>query len=163
MNVGFALGRIMLVVLFILSGAGKLLDIAGTAALIDSKFAFPAPLSDYWNQAAAAVSMPPSQLLAIVLGVIEFVAALLVAVNVLTRTAAVVLIIYTAVTVFYFYDFWNFPSGPERTNLITHALESLSIMGGLLMLASLPRRFWREEVIAPTELPPYEERRVVAS
>lgn len=162
MNVGFALGRIMLVVLFILSGAGKLLDIAGTAALIDSKFAFPAPLFDYWNQAAAAVSMPPSQLLAVVLGVIEFVAALLVAVNVLTRTAAVVLIIYTAVTVFLFYDFWNLQASPERTNLIAHALESLSIMGGLLMLASLPRRFWREEVIAPAELPPYEERRVIA-
>ena len=31
------------------------------------------------------------------------------------------------------------------------------------MLASLPRRFWREEVVVPgDQLAPYEERRVVA-
>lgn len=154
MNAVFTLGRIALVVLFILSGAGKLLDIPGTAALIDSKFAMPAPLTEYANQIATTVNMPFSNILAIVIGVIEFVAALLVAVNILTRTAAVVLLIYTLVTVFCFYDFWNVPTGPERTNLITHALQSLSIIGGLLMLAALPRRHVREEYAPPEHLAP---------
>ncbi len=153
MNVVFIIGRIALVVLFILSGAGKLLDIPGTAAMIDSKFAMPSFLIDYANQLSAAVNMPVSNILAILLGVIEFVAALLVAVGVLARTAAVMLIIFTLVTVLCFYDFWN-AAGAERTNLITHALESLSIIGGLLMLVGMPRRFAHEEYAPPEHLAP---------
>jgi putative oxidoreductase len=154
MNVVFIIGRIALVVLFILSGAGKLLDIPGTAAMIDSKFAMPSFLTDYANQLSQAVNMPMSNILAIVLGVIEFVAALLVAVGVLARTAAVVLIIFTVVTVFCFYDFWNAATGADRTNLITHALESLSVIGGLLMLVGLPRRLVHEEYAPPEHLAP---------
>lgn len=154
MNAVFTLGRIALVVLFILSGAGKLLDIPATATLIDSKFTMPPFLSDYANQISATVNMPFSNILAILFGVIEFVAALLVAVNILTRTASVVLLIFTLVTVFCFYDFWNVPTGAERTNLINHALESLSIMGGLLMLAAWPRQHAREEYAQPDHLAP---------
>lgn len=154
MNVVFMLGRIALVVLFILSGAGKLLDIPGTADMINSKFAMPSFLVDYANQLSALVNMPVNNILAILLGVIEFVAALLVAVNVLARTAAVVLIIFTAVTVFCFYDFWNAAASAERTNLVTHALESLSIIGGLLMLVGLPRRAAHEDYAPPEHLAP---------
>lgn len=153
MNVVFVVGRIALVVLFILSGAGKLLDIPATAALIDAKFTMPSFLADYAKQAASAVNMPVSNILAIILGVIEFVAALLIAVGILARTAAVVLVIFTAVTVFCFYDFWN-AGGAERANLITHALESLSIIGGLLMLAALPRHPARDEYAPPEHLAP---------
>lgn len=164
MNVAFTLGRIALVVLFILAGAGKLLDIPGTAAVIDSKFAIPPFLADYAKQLSDAVNLPTGHILAILVGVIEFVAALLVAVNVLTRTAAFVLLIYTLVTVFYFYDFWNFAAGADRTNLITHALESLSIVGGLLMLIALPRRYAVEETIPADHIAAYEpERHVVMS
>jgi len=149
MNVVFILGRIALVVLFILSGAGKLLDIPGTADIIGSKFAMPSFLSDYANQLSAAVNMPVNNILAILLGVIEFVAALLVAVGVLARTAAVVLVIFTVVATFYG-DFYNV----DKITLTTHMLESLSIIGGLLMLVGLPRRAVHEEYAPPEHLAP---------
>jgi uncharacterized membrane protein YphA (DoxX/SURF4 family) len=103
------------------------------------------------------VNMDVPKLLAVIVGVIEFVAGLLVAFNVLTRTAAVILLIITIVSVFYS-DFY----GVDRITLSTNTLQNLSIMGGLLMLAALPRWYARETVAVPEPLPPYEpERHVV--
>lgn len=140
MNAVFTLGRIALVVIFIISGAQKLLDIAGTAELLQSKLVIPPALTDVTSQIEATLGMPIWQTLAIIVALIEVVGALLIAFNVLTRTAAVVLLVFAAVTTFYFHDFWNMPNGPERANNMTHALKNLSIMGALLMIAAWPRR-----------------------
>ncbi|MFL6931414.1 MAG: DoxX family protein [Xanthobacteraceae bacterium] len=140
MNVPFTLGRVALVVLFILSGAQKLTDIAGTADQIQAKLTIPSALADVISQVEATVGMPISQILAIVAAMIEVVGGLLIAFNVFTRTMAVVLLIFTAVTTFYMHDFWNMPAGADRTNNMIHALKNLSIMGGLLILAAWPRR-----------------------
>ena len=83
--------------------------------------------------------MPIWQVLAIVVAMVEIVGGLLIAFNVLARTAAVVLLIFTAVTTFYYHDFWNM-AGAERTNNLILALKNLSIIGALLMLAAWPRR-----------------------
>jgi putative oxidoreductase len=149
MNIVLIIGRIALVVLFILSGAGKLLDIPGTADMINSKFAMPSFLVDYANQLSQAVNMPVNNILAILIGVIEFVAALLVAVSVLARTAAVILIIYTVVGTFYG-DFYSV----DKITLTTHMLESLSIIGGLLIIVGLPRRAAQDEYAPPEHLAP---------
>ena len=140
MNVVFTLGRIALVVIFIISGAQKLLDIAGTADHIQSKVMIPSALTDLTSQIEATLGMPIWQTLAIVVALIEVVGGLLIAFNVLTRTAAVVLLLYTVVATFYFHDFWNMATGPERVNNMTHALKNLSIIGAFLMLAAWPRR-----------------------
>ena len=89
MNVVFALGRIALVAIFIVSGAQKLIDIAGTADQIQSKLTIPAPLYDIALQMEAAIGMPIWQILAITAGLLELVAGLLIVFNVFTRTAAV--------------------------------------------------------------------------
>jgi putative oxidoreductase len=133
MNVVFTLGRIALVAIFIVSGAQKLIDIAGTADQIQSKLTIPAALNDIALQMEAAIGMPIWQILAITAGLLELVAGLLIVFNVFTRTAAVVLFIYTAVIIFYMYDFWNMV-----TNIV-HALKDLSIMGAFLMLVAWPR------------------------
>jgi putative oxidoreductase len=140
MNVAFTLGRIALVAIFIISGAQKLLDIAGTADQIQSKVAIPAALSDITSQIEATLGMPIWQTLAILVALIEVVGGLLIAFNVLTRTVAVILLLFAAVTTFYFHDFWRMPDGPEKVNHMTHALKNLSIIGALLMLAAWPRR-----------------------
>jgi putative oxidoreductase len=147
MNVAFTLGRIALVVLFVFSGVGKLLDIPGTAEMLQSKVAIPAALADLTSQIAATVGMPIYQILAIVLGVIEVGCALLIALNILTRTAAVVLLIYTAVTTYYFHDFWNM-AGADRSGNLIAALKNLSIIGAFLMLAAWPRRWGAAEASA---------------
>src|SRR5215470_14976807 len=139
MNAAFTLGRIALVVFFIVSGAQKLTDIPGTADQIQSKLVIPAALADFSSQIEATVGMPIWQVLAIVFAVIEVLGGLLIAFNVFTRTVAVVLLIYTAATTFYVYDFWDMAAGPDRTNSLIHALKNLSIMGAFLMLAAWPR------------------------
>jgi putative oxidoreductase len=140
MNGAFALGRVALVAIFVFSGATKLLDIPGSGEEIRSKFTIPPMLNDATSQIEAAVGMPTSQLIAIAVALLAIICGLLIAFNVLTRTAAVVLLIFAAVTTFYYYDFWNM-SGAERSNSLVHALQNLSIMGALLMLAAWPRRF----------------------
>ena len=143
MNAAFTLGRIALVALFIISGAEKLLDIAAgtstTAEHIQSKVTIPSMFADATQQIEATLNMPIWQVLAIVVALIEVLGGLLIAFNVLTRTMAVILLLYTAVATFFFYDFWNM-TGADRSNNITHALKNLSIMGAFLMLAAWPRR-----------------------
>jgi uncharacterized membrane protein YphA (DoxX/SURF4 family) len=139
MNVAFTLGRIALVVVFVFSGIQKLTDISGTADQIQSKLVIPAALGDVVSQVEGAVGMPIWQILAILAAVIEIAGGLLIAFNVLTRTAAVVLLIYTLVATFFFHDFWNM-TGPDRATNMILALKNLSIIGALLMLAAWPRR-----------------------
>jgi uncharacterized membrane protein YphA (DoxX/SURF4 family) len=140
MNVPFTLGRIALVVIFIISGAQKLTDIAGTADQIQAKLSIPPALADMAAQVEATVGMPIWQILAILAAMIEVVGGLLIAFNVFARTMAVVLLIFTAVTTFYMHDFWNMATGGDRMNNMMHALKNLSIIGGFLILAAWPRR-----------------------
>jgi putative oxidoreductase len=140
MNVPFTLGRIALVVIFIISGAQKLTDIAGTADQIQAKLTIPSALADMAAQIEAAVGMPIWQILAIVAAMVEVVGGLLIAFNVFARTMAIVLLVFIAVTTFYMHDFWNMPAGAERMNNMVHALKNLSIVGGFLILAAWPRR-----------------------
>jgi putative oxidoreductase len=138
-------------VIFIYSGIRKLLDIPGTADMLQSKVGIPPQLTDLTTQIADTLSMPFWQVLAIAIGVIEAGFALLIAFNILTRTAAVVLLLFTAVATFYFHDFWNM-NEPDRSLNITMALKNLSIIGAFLMIAAWPRR----AVVAELAPPPAE-------
>jgi putative oxidoreductase len=140
MYAAFAIGRIALVAIFVVSGVGKFIEIPATADAIQSRLAIPSELGDIVSQIEAATSMSIWQILAIAVASIEVIAALLIAFNVLTRTAAVVLLIFTLVVTFYFHDFWNVTSAAERSNQMSHALKNVSIMGALLMLIALRRR-----------------------
>jgi putative oxidoreductase len=131
MHILFAIARVLLVLIFVLSGGMKLLDIAGTAAQIQSVVTIPDMLQDYVAQVESVTSMKWPQLLAIIAGVIEVVGGLLIAFNIATRAAATVLVLFTLVATFYFHAFWNM-SGEAMQNNMIHALKNLSIIGGLL-------------------------------
>jgi uncharacterized membrane protein YphA (DoxX/SURF4 family) len=77
--------------------------------------------------------MTPYELLAIAVSAISIIFSLLIIFNVITRFSALVLVIYTAVVTFFFYDFWNM-TGDARALSMTQALQSLAIIGGLLLL-----------------------------
>jgi uncharacterized membrane protein YphA (DoxX/SURF4 family) len=163
MNVGFALGRILLVLVFFVSGAQKLMGIAdsaligGTAGMMQQITLpswTPAVIADTTSQIAATVGVTVPRLLEILVGVIEVIGALLIAFNVLMRTSAFILLLYTLLVTVLFHDFWNQVAGELRNNGMNHALKNLAIMGGLLILFSLPRRIWvyeREPVYYPEE------------
>jgi len=140
MNILLFIGRIAFALIFILSGAQKLMDVAGTASMIAGKVtiawlpaAVVAQLQAIGTQLETASGMTVPQLLAIASGVIELVGGLLIAVNIGTRFAALLLIVFTAAATFYFHDFWNM-AGDVKTDNIVHALKNLSIMGALLIL-----------------------------
>jgi putative oxidoreductase len=51
-----------------------------------------------------------------------------------TRRAALVLCVFTALTIYFAHSFWDM-EGPARAANQAHALKNLAIMGALLMLA----------------------------
>lgn len=131
MHILFAIARVLLVLIFILSGAMKLLDIPGTTAQIQAAVTTPDMLQDFVAQVEAVTSMKWPQLLAITAGVVEVVGGLLIAFNIATSAAATVLVLFTLVSTYYFHAFWSM-SGEAMQNNMAHALKNLSIIGGLL-------------------------------
>jgi uncharacterized membrane protein YphA (DoxX/SURF4 family) len=132
------LGRVLFVVLFVFSGASKLLDIASTTQAIADKVALPAMLAEYTAQLEAVTGMPTAKMLAILAGVVEVAAGLFIALNFGTRFFAFLLVLFVAVTTFYFHNFLDM-TGPDRINNMIHALKNLSLIGGLLVIAGYPR------------------------
>lgn len=134
------LGRILFVLLFVFSGASKLFDIASTTQAIADKVipALPAMLSPYTTQLETLTRMPTAQLLAILVGVVEVVGGILIALNFGARFFAIVLVLFVGVATYYFHNFWDM-TGIDRTNNMIHVLKNLSIIGGLLIIAGYPR------------------------
>ena len=131
-------GRVLFAVLFIYLGATKLFGIQATADFIATKITIPAALAPYTSQLEAATGMTTPQLLAIVGGVFEILAGLMIALNFGARFFSLLLIIYMAVATFYFYDFWN-QAPPENSRTLVDALKNLSIIGALFMIAGYGR------------------------
>ena len=131
-------GRVLFAVLFIYLGATKLFGIQATADFIATKITIPAALAPYTAQLEAATGMTTPQLLAIVGGVFEILAGLMIALNFGARFFSLLLIIYMAVATFYFYDFWN-QAPPENSRTLVDALKNLSIIGALFMIAGYGR------------------------
>lgn len=133
MPVIFHIGRILFVAIFVWSGLGKLMNIAGTAQAIAAKVPIPPALADLSAQIEATMGLPMPHLLAIAAGVVELVAALLIVFNIGTRWAAIVLLLYTIATTVVFHDFWNM-TGAERTSNMVQAFKNVSLIGGFLIL-----------------------------
>lgn len=136
MAIPFLIGRIAFVLIFILSGAQKLLDLGATAAQIQAKVVLPPEIAGVAEQAAAAVNMTVPQLLALIVGIVEVAGGLMIAANIGTRAAAIALILFTVAATYFFHDFWNM-TDPEHTANMIHAVKNVSIMGGLLVFFAL--------------------------
>lgn len=132
-------GRVLFSVLFIVSGASKLFDIAATAEGIASKVVIPAVLSTYTVQLEGLTGLPTAQMLAIATGALELICGLLIALNFGARFFSLVLIVFIVAATFYYHDFWN-QTGPESKNNMIHALKNLSLIGALFMIAGIGRR-----------------------
>jgi uncharacterized membrane protein YphA (DoxX/SURF4 family) len=141
------LGRVLFAVLFVISGASKLMDLAATTQLTE-KIVLPAALATYTSQLEAMTGMPMPQLLAIAAGTIELLCGLMIALNFGARFAAVVLILFVAAATFYFHDFWD-QTGAEARNNMVHALKNLSIIGALFIIVGTGR-------VMPVPQPAYD-------
>ena len=140
-------GRILFAVLFIFSGAAKLLDLAATAQMTE-KVVLPALVAPYTAQLETLTGMPMAQLLAIAAGGLEVLCGVMIALNLGARFFAVLLILFVATATFYFHDFWN-QTGVDARNNLVHALKNLSIIGALFMIVGSSRT-------APAREPAYD-------
>src|ERR1700712_4003290 len=122
-DIGFALARVGLSALFIISGAGKFMNVTGIAGMFTAK-GFPQPTALGYATAALEVG-----------------AGFLVLIGLKTRWAAWVLLIFTGATIYVSHNFWTM-DGVARAMNQTQALKNLAIMGGLLLLALIgPGRY----------------------
>lgn len=110
------LARILLVILFILSGWSKLTGFEGTVGYMTSLGA-PAPML------AAAVAV-----------IMEFAVSILLLLGFYTRPLAFLLALFVVGTALIGHPFWNMVD-PERSANMTQFLKNMSITGGLLLLA----------------------------
>jgi putative oxidoreductase len=116
-NLVYAIGRVLLVALFIKSGAEKLIDPSGLTGMLTGK-AFPMPMAFAYLAGAAEVGL-----------------GILVAVGWQTRVAAFGLVAFTIVATLLAHNYWDM-TGPARRANETAFWKNLAIIGGLLMLTA---------------------------
>jgi putative oxidoreductase len=109
------LGRMLLAILFVISGFGKIPGFEGTAAYIASK-GFPMP-----------------QVLAALAVLFELGGGIAVAIGWKTRWAAGALALFMIVITPIFHNFWGVPP-QEAMNQQVHFMKNVSILGGILLL-----------------------------
>jgi putative oxidoreductase len=110
------IGRILLAVIFIVSGIGKIIDPAPAAGMM------------------ASVGLPANMALGV--GIFELVAGLLLAIGLMTRLVSIVLFVYVGLTILFFHSALTDPS--QQVN----ALKNLAIMGGMLMVFAYGQMRW---------------------
>lgn len=108
-------GRILLALIFITSGFGKLTGFDGTVGYIASK------------------GLPLPQLGAILAIVVELGGGLLLAIGFKARWAALAIAIFTLAAGFLFHDFWNADAAAKMGQSINF-WKNISIAGGMLMV-----------------------------
>lgn len=109
------LARILLMILFIISGWGKLTNFDGTATYMSS-LGVPMPM------VAAGIAV-----------VMEFFVAIAIVVGFYTRPLAFLYVLFVLGTALIGHHFWTMVD-PERAANMTQYFKNLSIMGGLLLL-----------------------------
>ncbi|MGX7872281.1 DoxX family protein [Mesorhizobium sp. ORM6] len=111
-SVTILLGRILLAVIFLLSGFGKLTAISGTAAYF------------------GGLGLPVPTATAVIVGLIELLGGLAILIGFQTRIAAWVLAVFTIATGLVAHTGWA-----DQMQMIQF-LKNLAITGGFLLLAS---------------------------
>ena len=114
-NTAALVGRILLAVMFITSGFGKLTGFDGTVGYIASK------------------GLPLPQVAAIIAIACELGGGLLLAAGFKARWAGLVLAIFTLAAGFLFHDFWS-ADAAAKMNQTIHFWKNVSIAGGMLMV-----------------------------
>lgn len=114
-NLVFAVGRVALVALFIMSGFDKLMNPAGLAGMLANK------------------GFPAATALAYAAGLVEVVGGVLVAIGWQTRLAAFALAAFTVVASLIAHQYWTMTGPPRAANYIQF-WKNVAMIGGLMML-----------------------------
>lgn len=112
---GPLLGRVLIALIYLLSGYGKITGFESTVGLIASK------------------GLPLPQFAAIGAIIVELGGGTMLVLGWKARWAAAALFVFTALAGLLFHNFWAVPA-VEAPNQITHFLKNVSILGGLLFV-----------------------------
>jgi putative oxidoreductase len=113
-NVAALVGRVLLALIFITSGFGKITGFEGTVGYIASK------------------GLPLPQVGAIVAILVELGGGLMLAIGFKARWAALALAIFTLAAGFLFHDFWNADAASKMAQSINF-WKNVSMAGGMLL------------------------------
>ncbi|HSQ82267.1 MAG TPA: DoxX family protein [Casimicrobiaceae bacterium] len=116
-------GRLLLAVLFLPAGIGKLTGFAGTVGYI------------------AAVGLPLPQLAAALALVVEIVGGAALVAGYGTRLVAIVLAAFTLVASFFFHNYWVLPADQQMIPQLLF-FKNIAVVGGLLTLAAWGAGAW---------------------
>ena len=116
-------GRLLMAVLFLPAGIGKLTGFAGTVGYISS------------------AGLPMPQLAAVVALVVEIVGAVALIAGVGTRVAAVALAVFTLVASFFFHAYWAVPADQQMIPQLLF-YKNIAVVGGLLTIAAWGAGAW---------------------
>jgi len=111
------MSRILIALIFLLSGLHKISDFAGTTTYI------------------ASAGLPMSTLGAIIAIVIEVGGAISLIFGFYTRAMAAIMTLFTVIAAVCFHNFWTMTGAAVAVNQIMF-LKNISIAGGLLMLVA---------------------------
>lgn len=114
---GMLTGRILIALIFILSGFGKLTHFDGTAAYM------------------AANGLPMVKLLLPLTILLELGGGLLLAIGLFARPVAILMFLFLIPVTLVFHHFWNVPADQHQLQMIMF-LKNLAIMGGMLYIAT---------------------------
>jgi putative oxidoreductase len=106
-------GRILIALIFVVSGFGKITGFEGTVGYIASKGL---PLPEFAAMAAV---------------IIELGGGLMVVFGWKARWAAAAMFVFTAVGALIFHNFWAVPAAQSQNQMI-HFMKNVSMLGGLL-------------------------------
>ena len=112
------IARLLLALLFVLAGAFKFADLAGTAGFIASK------------------GLPLPQFLAFATAALEVVGGLAIVIGFHARWAALALALFTLVASFIFHDFWGAPAEQQMVQQLMF-MKNMAVTGGLLLMVAL--------------------------
>jgi uncharacterized membrane protein YphA (DoxX/SURF4 family) len=128
MNATYTVGRIFLSLLFIVAGVQKLMNVSVIAKMLeDNKVPIPEQVVPYLG------AMPKYEALGYLVAGVEVIGGLMVMVGLWARWGALMLAIFTALTIVFVHHFWDM-EGAAYTSNMTQALKNLSIIGGLLLV-----------------------------
>jgi putative oxidoreductase len=111
------IGRILLALIFVTSGFGKITGFEGTVGYIASK------------------GLPMASIVAVIAIVIELGGGLAVVFGFLTRWAALGLAVFSVIAAFIFHAYWGVPAEQVMMQQINF-WKNISIAGGFLVLAA---------------------------
>lgn len=109
------IARVLLALMFVLAGIGKLGGLEGTAGYIASK------------------GLPMPMVLAVAVGVLELVAGVLLIIGWQARWAALALAVFTVVASVLFHNYWAMPAEQQMMQQLMF-MKNLAVTGGLLLV-----------------------------